>query len=114
MTTKTTRVSKAANGAAERALPPALAALAARIDEKAHVDARAIHERIANSLQALMERTGATPEVLAEVIGMLDQEWPEKGQSKVLVDHARGKIIAELIKIESQTPFNYDNLPQQE
>ena len=105
-TRKTTKTAK-------KTLPVALEALAARIDQKALVDARAIHERIANSLQALMERTGATPEVLAEVIGMLDQEWPEKGQSKVLVDHARGKIIAELIKIESQTPFDYDNLPQQ-
>lgn len=96
-------------------MPPALEALAARIDEKAHVDARAIHERVANSLRAIMERQGVTPEVLLEVIGMLDQEWPEKGHSKVLVEFARERIIETLIKIDSQsqTPFNYDNLPQQ-
>lgn len=88
--TITTRKTTKATG---KALPPALEALAARIDAKALVDAQDIYERIANSLQALMERTGATPEVLAEVIGMLGAGIAGKEQSKVLVDFAREKII---------------------
>ena len=99
MTKKTTTKKKASAAKAKaKPMPASLVALAARIDEKAKLEAVSIFEQTLQRLNNIKAQTGVSSEVLSETLSWLDKK-PEEDVvlSSVIIEFAREKIINALL-----------------
>ncbi len=98
MSTKITKTKTKTKTAKDRPVPPALAVLAARIDEQARREAGEMADMVIGSLNTIKGRLEVTTEIIAEIVGMMDEEEPKADTSQALVEFAREKIINRILK----------------
>lgn len=86
--------------------PPALVALAERIEETAQINAEKLYSRVEARLTGIQQHTGASLEVMRAALDIMGSAQEDKaGSAKghpVFVGFARQEIINKLVKEEGR------------
>jgi Tat protein secretion system quality control protein TatD with DNase activity len=85
----------------EKPMPPALVALAKKIEQTAQHNAQNLYDRLAGRMTAIQQHTGATVEILQatiEIMGCQPCLIHSAANHPVFVEFARQEIINKLIQ----------------